>query len=113
MLNCRARNASAKPPARLGALLPPSGVARPLPSLVPILTALSRGAGGGAGFLVPAPGRFGGAGGVGLALAAGEPLMPFVFDAAAGGGGGGGTTRLTGAGGGGGGISAGGEASVR
>ncbi len=35
-----------------------------------MLTALSLGAGGGAGFL-PAPGRFGGAGGVGFAFAAG------------------------------------------
>ena len=61
-----------------------------------MLTALSLGAGGGAGFLPPAPGRFGGAGGVGLAFAAGAreavPLMPLV-DAE---GGGAGMARATG-----------------
>ena len=60
-----------------------------------MLTALSLGAGGGAGFLPPT-GRFGGAGGVGFALTAGAceavPLMPFV-DAE---GGGAGTARATG-----------------
>ena len=84
MLICLALNASAKPPAKLGALPPSafSGVFPPLPPLlVPMLTALSLGASGGAGFLPP-PGRFGGAGGVGLAFAAGAreavPLMPLV-----------------------------------
>lgn len=99
MLICLALNASAKPPAKLGALAPSafSGVFPPLPPLlVPILTALSLGAGGGAGFLPP-PGRFGGAGGVGFAFAAAGareavPLMPFV-DAE---GGGAGTARETG-----------------
>lgn len=70
MLACRCLNASANPPARLG--FPPlSGVALPLlPPVLPILIALSLGAGGGAGFL-PA-GRFvGGAGGVGFARAVG------------------------------------------
>ena len=95
MLICLALNASASPPARLGAL-ELSGVLRPLPPLlVPMLTALSLGAGGGAGFLPPT-GRFGGAGGVGFALTAGAceavPLMPFV-DAE---GGGAGTARATG-----------------
>ena len=60
-----------------------------------MLTALSLGAGGGAGFLPP-PGRFGGAGGVGFAFAAGPceavPLMPLV----AADGGGAGTARATG-----------------
>ena len=73
---------------------------------MPILIALSRGAGGGAGFL-PVVGRFGGAGGVGFAFAAAGrafvPLMPFV-DAAGGGGGGGGTWRAIGCGGAGGGV---------
>lgn len=79
MLACRALNASANPPAKLGALLP-SGVALPLsPPLLPpfivILTALSLGAAGaGTGFLPPAvtevAGRFdGGAGGAGFAFA--------------------------------------------
>ena len=85
ILICLALNASAKPPAKLGARLPLSalsGVFLPLsPLLVPMLTALSLGAGGGAGFLPP-PGRFGGAGGVGFAFAAGArevvPLMPLV-----------------------------------
>ena len=95
MLICLALNASAKPPAKLGALLLSalSGVFLPLPPLlVPMLTALSRGAGGGAGFLPP-PGRFGGAGGVGLAFAAGtcEPV-PLVEAE----GGGAGTARATG-----------------
>ena len=59
-----------------------------------MLTALSLGARGGTGFL-PAPGRFGGAGGVGFAFAAAGrvPLMPFVD------GGGAGTARMAGAGG--------------
>ncbi len=98
MLICLALNASANPPARLGALLPSafSGVFLPLsPLLVPMLTALSLGAGGGAGFLPP-PGRLGGAGGVGFAFAAGAreavPLMPLV-DAE---GGGVGTARAAG-----------------
>ena len=60
-----------------------------------MLTALSLGAGGGAGFLPP-PGRFGGAGGVGFAFAAGAreavPFMPLV-DAE---GGGAGTARAIG-----------------
>ena len=106
MLICLALNASAKPPAKLGALPPSafSGVFLPLPpSLVPILTALSLGAGGGAGFFPP-PGRFGGAGGVGFAFAAGAreavPLTPLV-DAE---GGGAGTARATGWGGAGGGM---------
>ena len=72
-----------------------------------MLTALSLGAGGGAGFL-PAMGRLaGGAGGVGLApLTAGRGTEPFVdtpFDR----GGGSGTDRVvTGGGGGGGGAAA-------
>lgn len=113
ILICLALNASARPPARLGALLPsfpPSkllfGVSLPLPPLlVPILIALSLGAGGGAGFL-PAPGRFGGAGGVDFAFAAaGRALVPFIpFVAAAGGGGG--TERAMGWGGAGGGMGA-------
>ena len=60
-----------------------------------MLTALSLGAGGGAGFLPP-PGRFGGAGGVGFAFTAGVrevvPLMPLVETE----GGGAGATRATG-----------------
>lgn len=95
ILICRILNASANPPAKLGARLPspftpPSGVSLPLPPLlVPILTALSLGAGGGAGFLPP-PGRLGGAGGVGFAFAAEGrdvlvPLMPFVVAGAEGG----------------------------
>lgn len=109
MLICLILNASANPPARLGALpsdLPStlvSGVSLPLPPLlVPMLTALSLRVGGGAGFLPP-PGRFGGAGGVGFAFeAAGRavPLTPLV-DAAWGGGG---TERATGCGGAGGGM---------
>jgi hypothetical protein len=93
---CRARNASASPPARLAfeALF---GVARPLPpeSCEFILTALSRGAGGGAGFLPAIFGRLaGGAGGAGLALAAAAVAAPLMEGtglalAAAGGGGGG------------------------
>lgn len=88
ILICLALNASANPPARLGArLLWLSGVALPLPPS-PILTALSLGASGGAGFLppaTPAPGRLGGAGGVGLAFVTetdgrgpglGVPFMP-------------------------------------
>ena len=82
ILICLALNASASPPAKLGALLPSglSGVFLPLPPLlVPILTALSLGAGAGAGFLPP-PGRFGGAGGVGFALAAGaREAVPFML----------------------------------
>ena len=106
MLICLALNASAKPPAKLGALTLSvfSGVFLPLPPLlVPILTALSLGAGGGAGFLPP-PGRFGGAGGVGFAFAAGAreavPLTPLVDTE----GGGAGTARTTGWGGAGGGT---------
>ena len=108
MLICLALNASARPPARLGVLLSPFpskllfGVSLPLPPLlVPMLTALSLGAGGGTGFLPP-PGRFGGAGGVGFAFAAAGrvPLTPLVVAAA----GGGGTARTAGAGGAGGGV---------
>lgn len=98
MLICLALNASAKPPARLGVLELSafSGVCPPLPPLIVLmLTALSLGAGGGAGFLPPT-GRFGGAGGVGFAFAAGAreavPLMPFVVAE----GGGAGTARATG-----------------
>ena len=66
-----------------------------------MLTALSLGAGGGAGFLPP-PGRFGGAGGVGFAFTAAgrKPLTPLVVATA----GGGGTARTVGAGGAGGGV---------
>lgn len=92
----RALNASANPPARLAldALL---GVPRPLlDSWASMLTALSRGAGGGVGAVFrPAMfGRFaGGAGGAGLALAAAVVAAPLGAgegdDRAAGGGGGG------------------------
>lgn len=93
---CRARNASAKPPARLAfdALL---GVPRPLaPDESPdcMLTALSRGAGGGAGLRPAMLGRLaGGAGGAGLVLAAAAAPAPFgiglgVARGAMGGGGG-------------------------
>ena len=80
------RNASARPPARP---LPLSlGVLVPVPALLlPPEYPLSLGAGGGAGLLPLAAGRFaGGAGGAGFALA------PFVVDSdrAAGAGGGGG-----------------------
>ena len=69
--------------ARLGALELPStllsGVLLPLPPLLVLkLAALSRGVGGGGGFLPPAPGRFGGAGGVGLALTIGLCREPFA-----------------------------------
>ena len=107
---CLLFNCSASPIARLGALEFPSmllsGVSLPLPPLLElILTVLSRGVGGGGGFLPPAPGRLGGAGGVGLALTTGllakplAPLAPFWWAE----GGGGGIGRLTAAGGGGGG----------
>lgn len=106
MLACRCLNASANPPARLG--LPPSGVALPLlpPVLIalsaivlPILTALSLGPGGGAGFF-PAGRLVGGAGGAGFARTVGRGrdvpfgTTPFVLVAvewakAVGGGGGG------------------------
>jgi hypothetical protein len=72
MLACRALNASAKPPAKLGVGvdLPLSGVARPLPFIV-MLTALSRAGIIGGGFF--AAGRLaGGSGGAGLALTAGR-----------------------------------------
>lgn len=100
MLACRCLNASAKPPAKL---LPPpdglpsTGVPRPLlasPTLLPpMLTALSRGVGNGAGFLLP--GRLaGGAGGAGLEPLEATPLGPEPFatgtDRVATGGGGGG-----------------------
>lgn len=72
ILACRCLNASANPPAKL--LPPPTGLPStgvPLPLLAspvllpPMLTALSRGAGNGEGFLLP--GRLaGGAGGAGL-----------------------------------------------
>ena len=75
MLACLALRASAKPPARLGADFPLSGVARPLPLPPPfmlILTALSLRAGGGNGFL-PA-GRFvGGMGATGFTFETGRP----------------------------------------
>ncbi len=82
MLACRARSASAKPPAKLGVfdrLL--SGVARPLSPLTSSATAESRapapGGGRGAGFL-PAGRLAGGTGAAGLALAAtrGERTAP-------------------------------------
>lgn len=96
---CLARNASANPPAKLAfdALL---GVPRPLfDSCWFMLTALSRGAGGGAG-AVFRPAMLGllagGAGGAGLALAAAAAPTPAplgiglgVERGAAGGGGGG------------------------
>lgn len=94
---CRARRASAKPPARLAfeALL---GVPRPLaPDESPefTLAVLSRGAGGGAGLRPAMLGRLaGGAGGAGLVFAAAAAPAPFVLElgvdrgAAAGGGGG-------------------------
>jgi hypothetical protein len=72
----------------------------PLPALPFILKPESRGAGGGAGFRLPAAGRFaGGAGGAGLARAAGPfaPFAPFTLAGATGGGGGPGL--ITGAGG--------------
>lgn len=101
---CRARSASARPPARLAleALL---GVPRPLApdeSFEFMLTALSRGAGGGAGAaLRPAMlGRLaGGAGGAGLALAFAAAAAPAPFVTGLGvargavGGGGGGVGR--------------------
>ncbi len=63
-----------------------------------MLTALSLGAVGGAGFLLPPPGRLGGAGGVGFALTAGAreavPLMPLVVVEVEGGGAG--TARAAG-----------------
>lgn len=81
---CLARNASARPPAKLGV-----GVLRPLLLPLPLFEILipeSRGAGGGAGFR-PATGRFaGGAGGVGLDRIA-APLVPFTFGCPGGGGG--------------------------
>jgi hypothetical protein len=105
ILACRCLNASANPPAKLlppPAGLPSTGVPLPLlgsPTLLPpMLTALSRGVGNGAGFLLP--GRLaGGAGGAGL-----EPRMeatPFGLKPF-----GAGTARVaTGGGGGGGGAS--------
>lgn len=91
MLACRCLNASANPPAKLG--FAPSGVALPLlppvlvelsASILPILTALSLGPGGGAGFLPV--GRFvGGAGGAGFARTGGRgrdvpfDTTPFVL----------------------------------
>lgn len=81
---CRARSASARPPAKL-AFDELFGVPRPLPpdeSCEFILTVLSRGSegGGGAIFRVAMLGRFaGGAGGAGLALAAAAAAVaPFV-----------------------------------
>ena len=96
---CRALNASARPPAKL-AFEVLFGVPRPLPpdeSCEFMLTALSRGAGGGVGtaFLLAMFGRFaGGAGGAGLALAAAAVAAPLAAGTglalgAAGGGGGG------------------------
>lgn len=85
----RALKASARPPARL-AFEELFGVPRPLPpeeSCEFMLTALSRGAGGGAGFR-PMGLFAGGAGGVGLAFAAAAAAAaPFVFGAVGGGGG--------------------------
>lgn len=107
---CLLFNCSASPIARLGALELPStllsGVSLPLPPLLELmLTALSRGVGGGGGFLPPAPGRLGGAGGVGFALTNGllvKPFAPFApFWCAEGGGGGVGRVTATGGGGGG------------
>ena len=73
---CRARIISARLEAvSLGALLlsEPSGVALPLPlALVPKLTALSLGAGGGAGFLPLTTGRLDGNGGGALPFAPGS-----------------------------------------
>ena len=91
MLACLARNASARPPARLG--LPLSGVPRPLsgPPVLLILTALSRGVGAGAAFF-PAGLLVGGAGGVALVLTPGRGTAPLPLSTGAtcaGGGGGG------------------------
>lgn len=108
---CLCLKASARPPAKL-ALFILFGVARPLPpdeSCEFMLTALSRGAVGGAG-LRPAIGRLaGGAGGVGFAFAAAReaPLVTtgftrFMLEMAAlgadGGGGGGGGAAAAGVG---------------
>lgn len=94
MAFCRARRASAKPPARLGVgeLRPKSedAVLVPFPDL-PMLNPESRGASGGAGatFRPAAAGRLaGGAGGVGLARTA-DALIPLGFEAVATGGAGG------------------------
>jgi len=96
MAFCLALKASARPPARLP---PPRLLGVPLPESVPLavprLTALSlAGAGGGIGFLDPAPtGLFaGGAGGIGFARVAGAGLgTPFATGVAAGTGRGGAT----------------------
>lgn len=97
MLAWRCLSASASPPARLTPppFAPPgaSGVSLPLPPplLPPILTALSLGARGGAGFLLA--GRLaGGAGGLAFPPALGTPfaIVPFVTGATTAGGGGGG-----------------------
>ena len=100
ILACLALNASAKPPARLGVpLLVLSGVPLPLSPFVMLLmlTALSLGAGGGAGFF-PMGLFAGGAGGVGLAFAAAAGLDAIPLAA---GRGGGGTRAATGGGAGG------------
>ncbi len=97
MLACLALNASANPPAKLGARLDVlSGVTLPLPFNAPptllILTALSLAGSGAAGFL-PTGLLAGGTGAAGLVLAAGR-----VAPSATGGGGGG--ARAVAAGGG-------------
>ena len=93
MALCRARNASASPPARL------LGVARPLsvPLPLPRLTALSRGCMGGAiGFLPPGVGLLaGGVGAGGLPLARPLAAAGVGRAGAAGGGGGGGGARCS------------------
>lgn len=99
MALCLALSASARPPARL-ALDALFGVPRPLaPDESPefMLTALSRGAGGGAGLRPAMVGRFaGGAGGAGFVFAAAAAPTPpplgtgeGVARGAVGGGGGG------------------------
>jgi len=102
---CLALKASANPPANPPP--PPLGVLAPLPpsccapfACCPFEYPLSRGVGGGAGFL-PAGRLAGGAGGVGLALVAGGAPPPFAL---LGVGGGGGRDAAAGAGGGGGGA---------
>lgn len=97
MALCRARNASARPPARLAfdALL---GVPRPLaPEESPefMLVVLSLGAGGGAGLRPAMLGRLaGGAGGAGLLLAAATAPLGVGLGVARGAAGGGGGAGL-------------------
>ena len=92
MLTWRALSASARLPAKLGALL--ESVL--LPPLVAKLTALSLGAGGGAGFFAPGVGRL--AGGVGAGFL---PPTTGLDSLACGGGGGGARAAGLAAGGGG------------